>query len=402
MTTAVTPSGDASNPRGQGPAQAVAAGIVAPIVGFASTFALVLAGSRAVGATPQQAASGLLATCVLMGAVAIWLALRYRMPIGIAWSTPGAALLISSGEVSGGYPAALGAFVVCGALIVAVAMWRSLGRLLAAIPAPLGSAMLAGVLLPVCLTPVEAAVALPGMALPGIVTWAAVTLVDRRWAVPASLVVTAIAIAIDPVEGARAPVGLAPALEFTAPAFDPAAIIGLALPLFVVTMASQNLTGMVVLASFGYRPPLRPILLSTGAGTSTGAFFGAQVINLAAITQAMVAGPDAGADTSRRWIAGVTSGGAYLVLGLCAGLATALVAAAPPLLIEAIAGLALLGALAASLRAALEEEPEREAAIVTFVISASAVTIWGISAPFWALLVGGVLVVARRRVRPVG
>ena len=242
------------------------AGVVASLVGFASTFALVLAGLRAVGASEAEAASGLATLCFTMAVVAVWLGLRYRQPIAIAWSTPGAALLVAGGEVPGGYPAALGAFAVTGVLIVVAGLWRTLGRWVEAIPAALASAMLAGVLLPVCLAPVEAAVDLPAQALPVIATWVVLMRVARRWAVPGALAVAAIAIAVDPRE-ATAPVEVLPALTFTAPTFDAGALLGLALPLFVVTMASQNVTGIAVLQSFGYRPPITPALVSTGAAT---------------------------------------------------------------------------------------------------------------------------------------
>ena len=373
--------------RDPGALQPILAGAVASLVGFASTFALVLAGLRAVGADEEQAASGLVALCLVMGVVAIALGVRYRMPLAIAWSTPGAALLISSGEPPGGYAAALGAFAFAGALIVVAGLWRALGRWVAMIPPALASAMLAGVLLPVCLAPARAVVELPWEVAPVIVTWALLMRFARRWAVPAALVVAAIVIALDPLEAPGA-TRLAPALAFTAPAFDAGALIGLGLPLFIVTMASQNITGVGVLASFGYRTPLRASLVSTGAASAAGAPFGAHGINLAAITAALAAGPDAHPDPARRWIASVSGGVVYLVLALTAGAATTLVTVAPPLLIEAVAGLALFGALGAALAAAAADAGRREAAVVTFVVSASSITVAGISAPFWGLAAG--------------
>ena len=384
--------------RAAGVLQPVLAGVVASIVGFASTFALVLAGLRAVGADAGQAGSGLVALCLAMGVVAIGLGLRYRIPLTIAWSTPGAALLISSGEPPGGYPAALGAFVAVGVLIVLAGWWATLGRWVAAIPPSLASAMLAGVLLPVCLAPVQGAVDLPLQIGPVILVWALLMRVARPWAVPGALAVAGVVIALDP-EPATGPTQLLPALELTAPAFDPGALAGLALPLFVVTMASQNIPGISVLASFGYRAPLRPSLLATGAATVAGAPFGAHAINLAAITAALAAGPDAHPDPGRRWIASASGGATYLVLGVAAGAATTLVAIAPPGMIEAVAGLALFGALGGALAAAAADEARREAAVVTFVVSASAITAAGISAPFWGL-VAGLAYLGLQRVRP--
>jgi benzoate membrane transport protein len=221
------------------------------------------------------------------------------------------------------------------------------------------------------------------------------TVVARRWAVPGAVVATIVAVAAGDL-----PAGAFdhpwPVVELTAPHIDAGALISLGLPLFVVTMASQNVPGMAVLATYGYRPPLRPLLVSTGAATAIGAPFGAHAINLAAITAALVAGPEAGPDRSRRWIAAVSSGAAYGLLALVSGAATVLVAAAPPVLIEAAAGLALLGALGAALTAALADEERREAATITFVVAASGVTLASISAPFWGLVAGLIWLVLRR------
>lgn len=365
----------------------VLAGAVASIVGFASTFAVVLAGLRSVGASAGQAASGLLAVCVVMGVATMLLSVRLRMPVLLAWSTPGAALLISVGPVAGGYPAAVGAFVACGALLALSGLWGALGRAITLIPVPLASAMLAGVLLPLCLAPVRAVVDIPAAAGPVVATWAGLTVLARRWAIPAALAVAVVVVVVsEPLTAG--PAGALPVLRGVVPAFTPAALLGLALPLFVVTMASQNVPGMGVLAANGFRPPLRPVLLTTGTATVLGASFGAFTVNLAAITAALTAGPDADPDPGRRWIAATAAGISYVVLGLGAGLATALVASAPPLLIEAVAGLALLGALGGALTAALEAPQVREPALVTFVVSASAVTAFGLSAAFWGLLAG--------------
>lgn len=371
----------------RGLAQPILAGVIASFVGFASTFAVVLAGLRSVGATEAQAASGLLAICVIMGIVTIVLSATIRMPVLLAWSTPGTALLVSVGSVDGGYAAAVGAFLVCGVLLALAGLWSALGRAIARIPVPIASAMLAGVLLPLCLAPVRAAVDIPASAGPVIAAWALVTLVSKRWAVPAALLVAIVVVVVStPLRSG--PTGVAPVLEGVAPHFTAAALIGIALPLFIVTMASQNLPGMGVLATNGFRPPLRPILLGTGGATALGAPFGVFAINLAAITAALTSGPDAHPDPERRWIASAASGVSYLVIGLGAGLATALVASAPDGLIEAVAGLALLGALGAALTTALSEDAYREPALITFVVGASGITALSLSAAFWGLLAG--------------
>ena len=373
--------------RVRGSLQPVLAGVVASLVGFASTFAIVLSGLRGVGATAGQAASGLLAVCVLMGLTTIVLSVRTRMPILLAWSTPGAALLASAGVPDGGYPAAVGAFLACGGLLALTGLWSALGRAIARVPVPIASAMLAGVLLPLCLAPVRVAVDIPLAAGAVIVTWALLGVLARPWAIPGALgVAVAVVLVSEPLRAG--PTGALPVLTGVVPAFSPTALLSLGVSLFVVTMASQNVPGMGVLAANGFRPSLRPVLLATGGSTVLGAAFGVFAINLAAITAALTSGPDAHPDPARRWIAAVASGATYLVLGLGAGLATALVASAPAGLVEAVAGLALLGALGAALTAALDAPEHREPAVVTFVVVASGITAVGVSAAFWGLMAG--------------
>lgn len=367
--------------------QPLVAGAVASFVGFASTFAVVLSGLRAVGATPAQAASGLLAVCLAAGGLTVAWSVRTRVPVTLVWSTPGAALLLAAGPQAGGYPAAVGAFVACGALFALAGLWAPLARGIGRIPVPLASAMLAGVLLPLCLAPVRAVAEIPSTAGPVVAAWALITVFARRWAVPGALgVAVVLVLATQPLRAG--PTGALPALTAVAPAFSGVTLLGLALPLFVVTMASQNVPGMGVLAAHGFRPALRPILLGTGAATAAGATLGVFTVNLAAITAALIAGPDADPEPGRRWIAAASSGATYVVLGLGAGLATALVASAPPGLVEAVAGLALLGALGGALTAALGADVHREPALVTFVVSASGITALGITAAFWGLVAG--------------
>ena len=365
-------------------------------MGWGGAFAIVITGLTAVGATDAEAASGLLALSIGMGVLTIWIAARTRIPVTIAWSTPGAALLASAGAVEGGWPAAVGAFAVCGALLALAGLWRPLGRLIGRIPAQLANAMLAGVLLSVCLAPVRFAAESPLTAAPILITWVVLLRVARRWATPGAIVAAAIVVAADP-SGGDSGVGLLPTLVWTTPVFEPGALIGLALPLFIVTMASQNVTGMTVLATYGYRPSLPPVLARTGVATVAAAPFGGHGLNLAAISAALTAGPDGGRDPARRWIAATANGATMIVLGLCAGLIAAFAAAAPPLLLEAVAGLALLGALGGALANAAASEAHRDAAVVTLVVSASGVAPLGISAPFWGLLAGLALLAVQHR-----
>jgi benzoate membrane transport protein len=363
----------------------VMAGVVTAVVGFSSSFVVVLAGLTAVGASPSQAASGLLVLLVTQALGMLWLSVRHRTPLILAWSTPGAALLASTAGVTGGWSAAVGAFIVTGVLIVLTALVPRLGDLVAAIPQSLARAMLAGVLLPLCLAPVTALVDAPEVIAPVVLTWLVLLRLAPRWAVPAAL-----AVALGIVLG-TAHVdtdALAPTLAWTTPHWTASALVGVALPLYVVTMASQNVPGVAVTTSFGYRVPWRESLAVTGIGTVVGAPAGGHAINLAAISAALAAGPAAGPDRSRRWVAAVSASVTYLLLAVASSALAAMVAAAEDGLMQAAAGLALLGTLGASLADALADPTEREAAAATLVVAASGVTVLGVGAAFWALVVG--------------
>ncbi|QEO09714.1 benzoate/H(+) symporter BenE family transporter [Protaetiibacter larvae] len=373
-------------------AQPIGAGVVGAVTGFASSFALVVAGLGAVGASPTDAASGLLALCLMQAVLAIVLGLRYRMPLSFAWSTPGAALLVAAEGTIHDYRAAVGAFLLCGVLVLLTGLWPWLARAMTRIPRPIASAMLAGILFPICIAPVLAAVQLPALAVPVVVVWLLLARLAPRWAVPGAVVATVVVVIVSGEGADLAAAELWPTITVTWPTLDPAVLVSLGIPLYVVTMAGQNVPGFAVLTTFGYpHPPARAILASTGAVTAAGAVFGGYTVNLAAITAALMAGPDAHPDRDRRWAASVTAGVVYLVLGLGAGAATVLVAVSPPILITAVAGLALFGAFATAATAALEEPSSRIVAVVTFLVVASGVTIAGIGSAFWGLVVGGVL-----------
>ena len=381
--------------------QAVAAGMLAAFVGFASTFAVIVQGLIAVGASQEEAASGLMALSISMGVCAIWLSLRTRLPISVAWSTPGGALLATSGTVEGGFAVAVGAFVVCGMLIVVAGLWRPLGRWVAAIPAPLANAMLAGVLLGLCLAPVKAVAQTPALGLTIVLVWALVARFRRLYAVPVAVLVTAVLIVASTHVDKAAMGSLLPLPVLVTPRFTFAAIIGIALPLFIVTMASQNIPGMAVLGVNGYRPAPGRLFTTTGVFSLLAAPFGGHAVNLAAITAAICAGPDAHPDPSRRYWAAVVGGIGYVLFGLTATAAIAFINAAPPILIQAVAGLALLGAFGGSMMAAVSAPKDREAAIITFLVTASGITFAGISGAFWGLLAGGaVMALARWKAPP--
>lgn len=366
------------------------AGIVSGLVAFTSSFVVVLTGLQGVGASTQQAASGLLAVSVGMGLASILLASWTRLPITIAWSTPGAALLATTGAVEGGWPAAVGAFLLVGVLVVLTGLVRPLGRLMARIPTSIAQAMLAGVLLQLCLGPVLGVATNPLAVAPVILVWALAQRFAPRWASPLAFVAAAVVIGVEmATSGASlASIPLRPVLELTAPVLTLGAVLGIALPLYLVTMASQNVPGVAVMKGLGYEVPWRRTMVVTGLGSLAAAPAGGHGINLAAITAALAAGPEAGEDRDRRWIASVTSGVLLVLLGLGAAACAQLIALAPEGVIPAVAGLALIATFVVSLRAALEERSEQLPAGVTVLIAASGISVAGISAAFWALLVG--------------
>lgn len=379
----------------------ITAGFVAAISGFASSFALVIAGLAAVGASDDQAASGLFTLCLCTTIVSTIAALWLRLPIAIAWSTPGAAVLLAAAGHGIQFSDAVGAFFVSAALVLLCGLWPALGRAITSIPKPLASAMLAGVLLPICLAPVNAVATLPLYAVPIVVVWLVLYRLAPRWAVPAAMVVAIVAVFVSAGTDWLDAAAIAPRLELVAPTFDLYTVLSVGLPLFLVTMAGQNVPGFTVLSTNGYPPVPRFALVSTGLGSAAGAFFGAHAINLGAITAAIMAGDESHTPRDSRWIATLTNGLLYLPLGLCAAAAVALVSAAPSILVTAVAGLAVLGALITSIVNALDDAAHRVTAIITFLVVASGIAPFGIGSAFWGLAVGALVMLwlrPRRRV----
>jgi benzoate membrane transport protein len=238
---------------------------------------------------------------------------------------------------------------------------------------------------------------MPALALPVVIVWAVVARISRLYAVPAAVLVT-VCLIVATTHGGPSAASLMPHPVLVAPRFSAAAMIGIALPLFIVTMASQNIPGIAVLNVNGYRPAPGPLFAITGLFSLASAPFGGHAVNLAAITAALCAGEEAGPDPARRYWAAVVAGITYVLFGLLAGAATLLISASPPILIEAVAGLALLGAFGSALMGAVADPRDREAAAVTFLVTASGVNFGGISGAFWGLVAGGaVLALARWR-----
>ncbi|WP_292077994.1 MULTISPECIES: benzoate/H(+) symporter BenE family transporter [Brevundimonas] len=381
------------------PASAFSSAAVATVIGFGGTVALVVQAGQAVGADVGQIGSMVTVLCLGIGAPGALLSWRLKIPVVLAWSTPGAALLAVS-TLGLSWPTAIGAFIFAALLMILTGLIPALGRLAARIPAAVASAMLAGVLLPFVLrmfkvVPDETAL---------VVGLIAVFLIFRRlwptWALPAVL---AAAFAVLAMRGQLAlPAGtdLFGHLEPVAPVFDWKAAVSLGFPLFLVTLAAQNLPGLVVLQSAGYPPPANRLILSTGVASLLIAPFGGHGVNLAAITAAICTGPDAHPDVAKRWIVGMIYGGLYLVVALLAAPLAGLFIAMPPALLAAVTGLALIAPLTGALHNMMMDVGSREAAMLAFAATASGLTLFGVGSAFWGLVVGFAALAAMRWIRP--
>lgn len=369
-------------------ASLISAALVAALVGYGGTIALVLAAAAALGASPEETLSWVLAISLAKAAGSAGLSFWTRKPVVLAWSTPGAALIAGSTGLS--MAQGVGAFLLAATLILATGAIRPLGRMIAAIPDPIAAAMLGGVLLPFCLRVPQAAAEDPGLVLPIVAVFLAVRMFHPVYAVIAAL---AAGLTLALLQGAGLPdaaPGLA-RLRFIAPDWSMAALLGLGLPLYLVTMASQNLPGFAVMRAAGYEPPVARALTVTGGLSGVAALFGAHPVNMAAITAAICLSDDVHPDRGQRWKVGIAYAGIWVLLGLFGPAVLGLIAAMPGALIATIAGLALLTPLMGAASAAFSPAEGRFAAATTFVITASGVAAFGIGAAFWGLMAGLVL-----------
>jgi benzoate membrane transport protein len=381
---------------------AAAAGFVAVLVGFTSSVAIVFQAAQAFRATPAEIASWMWALGLGMGLCSAIPSLVLRKPVMVAWSTPGAAVLATAG-VAGGFtlPEAVGAFLVCGALVVLVGATGWFERVMDRIPMPLASALLAGVLARFGLQAFGAAQTALSLVLAMLATYLLGRRLAPRYAVVATL---AVAIALAAAQGRMDWSGVRLELArpvFVAPAFTLSAIVSLALPLFIVTMASQNLPGVAAIRAAGYRMPVSALVTVTGVAMLLLAPFGAFALCLSAITAAICMGPEAHEDPARRYTAAVCAGLLYAAVGLVGGAVTGLLAAFPRELIAAIAGIALLGTIGAGLASALADERHREPALVTFLVTLSGVVIAGVGSAFWGVVAGTLALFVQQWRRPV-
>ena len=366
---------------------AVLAGFVAVVVSYSGPLVIVLAAASAGRLDSAQTSSWVWAISIGSGLTCIGLSLRTRMPVITAWSTPGAALLVTSlGAYS--YAEAIGAFLVTGLLITLVGLTGVFGRLMRQVPGAVVSAMLAGILFSFGTGVFTSLKSAPYIAGSVLVAYLLGKRLLPRYAVLVALAAGVAAAAA----GSRLNVHLdgleLAAPVFTAPHFSVASLIGIAVPLTLATLASQNAPGMGVLAAAGYRPDDRLLIGSTGLASTALAPFGSHAVNLAAITAAICTGPEAHQDPRRRYVAGVSCGAFYLLIGMFGSTLVVLFAGLPKELVAAVAGVALFGALAGGLTGAVAEEKDREAALITFLATASGLTLFGIGSAFWGLLFG--------------
>ena len=363
------------------------AGFVAVLVGFTSSAAIVFSAAQALGATPEQTVSWIWALGLGMGITSLGLSLWYRLPVLTAWSTPGAAVLAVTQGV--GLAEATGAFLLCALLIMAVGYSGWFERLMSRIPLALASARLAGVLARFALDAVGAVVHAPVLVIAMTLAYLLGRRAWPRWSVPVVLLVGMAVAAWQGQLNLSQVVWTWATPVWVSPAWSWVALVSVALPLFVVTMASQNLPGVAAQRASGYEIPVSPVVGATGLASFLLAPFGGYALNLAAITAAICMGQEAHADPARRYTASAAAGVLYIVLGLAGGTIVSLMAAFPQALVLAVAGLALLGTMASGLSVAVKDEQHREAALLTFLVTLSGVTVAGVGSAFWGVVVGG-------------
>lgn len=366
---------------------AIVAGFIAMMTGVTSSLVLMFQAGQAAGLTSAQISSWIWALFMGMAVCSIGLSLRYRSPITVAWSTPGAALLITSlGGVA--YPEAIGAFITCSVLVIICGVTGSFERLVKRLPTSLAAALLAGILFKIGSEIFVAAQHRTGLVLGMFFTYLIVKRFSPRYAV---LVTLLVGVALSGMLGLLNFSGFALEVAmpvWTTPSFSIAATVSIGIPLFVVAMTSQNMPGVAVLRADGYQVPASPLITATGIISLITAPFGAHGINLAAISAAICTGPHAHEDRDKRYTAAIWCGVFYAIAGVFGATLAALFAAFPRELVLSIAALALFGSIINGLTVAMNEPKEREAALITFMVTASGLTLFSIGSAFWGIVAG--------------
>ena len=366
---------------------AVVAGFIAMMTGYTSSLVLMFQAGQAAGLSSGQISSWIWSLSIGMAVCSIGLSLRYRTPITIAWSTPGAALLITSlGGVR--YDEAIGAYITCAVLVIICGMTGSFERLVKRIPASLAAALLAGILFKIGSEIFVAAQHRSGLVIGMFATYLIVKRLSPRYAVLAALVIGTL---LSGLLGLLDFSGFALEVAvpvWTTPSFSLAATISIGIPLFVVAMTSQNMPGIAVLRADGYTVPASPLITTTGVASLLLAPFGSHGINLAAISAAICTGPHAHEDPKKRYTAAMWCGIFYGIAGIFGATLAALFASLPKELVLSIAALALFGSIINGLTIAMSEAKEREAALVTFMVTASGMTLFSVGSAFWGIVAG--------------
>lgn len=349
------------------------------------------------GANSSQIATALFVMLIGYGVLSIGLSVNLKMPVSVVWSTPGAAFLATSAGLGLSFETAVGAFILASLLVVLTGAWPALGNLVRKIPPQISAAMLAGVIFPFVAAIVTAAVDYPLLILPVIISWLVISRFLALWASPLAIALGFVLISLSPEASDFDPQGFWPEIQWVVPSFDLGAILAISIPLYLVTMASQNLPGLAIMSSLGYPLPVRKVFITTGLGSAITGFFGGFGLNLAAITAALNADSSAAEDPSRRWLAASWGGVVYILFALFAAPFAAFVLAVPTNLLLALAGIALINTFAGAIRTAVSDDQIRLAGVVTFVIGAAGVTIFGIGGAFWALVVGVLVWLVQKR-----
>jgi benzoate membrane transport protein len=377
----------------------ILAGTVASITGTAATTAIFLSAFVAIGATKEQTVSMVALMLVFYGALSIILSWRFKMPLSVVWSTPGAALLAGSSITGIGFNNAMGGILVTGLLLALTGLWPKLGEIASAIPKSIASAMLAGVIFSFCVAPFAASASYPALVIPVIAVWVLLYWLAPLWASPVAIVLAFTLIGLNQGLVVSASDWLVN-VSLIQPSFNLGSIFTIAIPLYLVAMASQNIPGIAIMNSYGYKVPFRASLVATGLGTVVASFIGGFVMNLAAITAALNANEQAHKDPSKRWIASVSGGVVYIIFAFFTGIAVAFVYQTPRELLLAASGLALLPTIVNAFNVMVEKTDERLPAVITFLIASSGIAFFQVGAAFWAILVGLLVIQLLRLRRP--
>lgn len=339
-------------------------------------------------ASAEQASTAIAISLFGYGLLSIILSWRLRMPVSVVWSTPGAAFLATSTALGASFQQAVAGFMLSSILLLMTAFWPALGRLVAKIPSSISAAMLAGVIFPFVIAVVHAAVDYPVLLIPVLVCWFVLNKWLKIWASPVAILLGFVLIGLSPVSSDQPTLGFWPEFLPVLPDFSAFTFVAIGVPLYLITMASQNLPGLAIMQALGYSLPTKRVLGATGLGSFIASFFGSFGLNLAAITAALNADEHAAKEPSRRWIAAAFGGVVYIIFGLFTVPFASFVLAVPRELLLSLAGLALLNTFAGALKTAVAEEETRLPAIVTFLIGAAGITVLNIGGAFWALVVG--------------